>query len=374
MGRDSTLLGVPGPARFRSQTRRQRALAERTGTPFALVLFQTQGGRWRPDEARHFIRLLNARVRLTDSVGWFDDRRLGVILANTGTQGGIKFASQITHLAELEEQLSYDIYVYPADLHPDSDELPPPHNRQDHDDTPDAQPAGDGPSDGGNQRRQGLPLERLLVARPPLKRLVDIVGASVALILALPFMLVIAAVIKLGSRGPLLFKQVRIGLGGKPFEILKFRTMKPETGSSNHQQHLKQLIRSNSSRVMQKLDTHDPRIIFGGRLIRATGLDELPQIFNILRGDMSLVGPRPCLPYEARELENWQRGRFDVMPGVTGLWQVSGKNRLSFKRMTRLDVAYARRLSPWRDVGIILRTPRVILDQLVDHLRTKEVK
>jgi lipopolysaccharide/colanic/teichoic acid biosynthesis glycosyltransferase len=213
----------------------------------------------------------------------------------------------------------------------------------------------------------------LLVKQPShIKRGFDILAAGAGLVVLSPVLLVIAALVKLGSRGPVFFRQARLGLGGRPFQILKFRTMHVSEGAQPHQTHLRRIIRSNSSRVLQKLDHQDRRIIVGGRLLRALGLDELPQLFNVLRGDMSLVGPRPCMPYEAQEFESWQRGRFDVLPGITGLWQVSGKNHTSFKRMMRLDNTYARRPgSIGRDLLIILRTPLTVWSQVRDHFKAR---
>ena len=171
-------------------------------------------------------------------------------------------------------------------------------------------------------------------------------------------MLAIALLIRLVSPGPALFRQVRVGRSGALFTLVKFRTMAAGSDPSAHRRHLDELIRS--GRPMTKLED-DPRVFLLGRLLRRTYLDELPQLVNVLRGEMSLVGPRPCLPYEAAVYARWHSRRFDRAPGMTGLWQVSGKNALSFAEMVRLDIAYARRLSPWLDVKILLRTPLVVV-------------
>ena len=198
---------------------------------------------------------------------------------------------------------------------------------------------------------------------PPLwKRLLDF-----ALILALlPGIAIIGAfvalLIKCGSRGPVLFRQARVGYRGKEFTCLKFRTMKHKGDTEVHQKHTVHLIKSQAPMV--KLDAGlDPRLIPFGAVLRATGLDELPQLVNVLRGEMSIVGPRPCLPYEAEIYEPWHRRRFNAVPGLTGLWQVSGKNRTTFTTMMRLDAVYVRRRSIRLDVWILLWTiPALLLD------------
>jgi lipopolysaccharide/colanic/teichoic acid biosynthesis glycosyltransferase len=173
-------------------------------------------------------------------------------------------------------------------------------------------------------------------------------------------MILVAFYINLVSPGPVIFKQQRVGYKGKTFTFYKFRTMKINNSTSSHQTYIKSLI--NSEKPMEKLDHgRDPRIIPGGKLFRKTSLDELPQLFNVLKGNMSLIGPRPCIVYEAKEFDHWHKQRFDVLPGLTGLWQVSGKNRLTFKQMIRLDILYGKNLSFLADLKIfILTIPTVI--------------
>lgn len=172
------------------------------------------------------------------------------------------------------------------------------------------------------------------------------------------------------SPGPLLFRQRRIGLHGRPFELLKFRTMHLAASTALHQDHVIRLIRE--GRPMEKLDqARDPRLIRGAWILRATGLDELPQILNVLRGEMSMVGPRPCLPVEYEHYTAAQRRRFAVLPGLTGLWQVSGKNRTTFAEMIELDLRYARELSPARELAIVARTVPTLLGQLAEGLRRR---
>ena len=177
--------------------------------------------------------------------------------------------------------------------------------------------------------------------------------------------LAISVVVKLGSPGPVLFRQPRVGYKGREFICFKFRTMIVNAETSSHQHHTAQLMKSGVP--MTKLDAKkDPRLVPFGAVLRATGLDELPQLINVLRGDMSLVGPRPCVLYEYERYEPWQRRRFDAVPGLTGLWQVSGKNRLSFQEMIQLDIAYSQSMSLWLDLKIIAKTLPALWVQCLD--------
>jgi len=164
---------------------------------------------------------------------------------------------------------------------------------------------------------------------PQWKRWMDVIASALALVVLSPVFLFIALVIKMSSAGPVILRQQRIGLAGKVFTLWKFRTMHLGVDEGIHQDHLSTLIEMDVP--MTKLDAHDdPRVFPAGRVIRRCYLDELPQLANVLLGDMSLVGPRPCLPYEAAQLKPWHRARFHALPGMTGLWQVSGKNKTTF--------------------------------------------
>jgi exopolysaccharide production protein ExoY len=200
-------------------------------------------------------------------------------------------------------------------------------------------------------------------AVPAWKRVLDLFCILLALPGVLFFMLCIALLIKLVSRGPVLIRQERIGLGCRRFGCLKFRTMHVGSDTGVHQQHLKNLLRSDVP--MMKMDSMgDPRLIRFGAILRATGLDELPQLINVLRGEMSLVGPRPCLPYEFELYEPWQRERFNTLPGLTGLWQVRGKNRTTFVEMIQLDIQYARTKSLLLDLQILAATFGTLASQV----------
>jgi len=214
------------------------------------------------------------------------------------------------------------------------------------------------------------------VSKTPLwKRTMDIIGAILGLILFAPLMLFISLLIKMVSQGPILFKQERVGFGGELFQFLKFRTMKVNADTTKHQQYYADLIKcssskDNSEKCMTKLDDSNTDIIPFGKILRNTCLDELPQLINVLRGDMSLIGPRPPIFYEVEKYLRWHNGRFDSVPGMTGLWQVSGKNRLTFNEMIRLDVQYSRRLSFWLDIKILLMTPAAVILHFMDGFKS----
>lgn len=202
---------------------------------------------------------------------------------------------------------------------------------------------------------------------PRWKRALDIAFIIVALPLLAPLAVLIALVIKAVSRGPVLFRQERIGFRGQPFICLKFRTMQVDAPPTAHQGYLQSLIQSDEP--MTKMDMiGDPRLIPLGSLLRSSGLDELPQFINVLRGDMSIVGPRPCTPYEYANYAAWQKDRFNSLPGITGLWQVSGKNKTTFEEMVRMDINYVEGKSLGWDLVIIARTGPAILLQVVETL------
>ena len=200
---------------------------------------------------------------------------------------------------------------------------------------------------------------------PTWKRLIDLVCCLLALPLFALLALIMTIVTKLVAPGPVLFRQERVGCMGRKFWIYKFRTMYVNADTNGHQNYFKDLIHTNAP--MAKLDAKgDSRLIPGSWLLRASGLDELPQIINVLRSDMSIVGPRPCIPSEYEAYLPWQRQRSMAMPGLTGLWQVSGKNRTTFEEMVRLDIRYGQTKSFWMDIRIIFMTVPALLVQIAD--------
>jgi exopolysaccharide production protein ExoY len=206
---------------------------------------------------------------------------------------------------------------------------------------------------------------------PRWKRILDLLFIGLTLPLVLPVAILIGTLIALVSPGPVLFRQERVGFRGNRFMCLKFRTMFVRAETACHQNHLDDLI--NSDAPMVKLDAHgDSRIIPFGSLLRSSGLDELPQLINVFRGDMSVVGPRPCMAYEYDRYLPWQTERFDTLPGLTGLWQVSGKNRTTFNEMIGLDIKYAREKTLRLDLLIILKTLPVMFGQVWESWRRRK--
>jgi lipopolysaccharide/colanic/teichoic acid biosynthesis glycosyltransferase len=201
-----------------------------------------------------------------------------------------------------------------------------------------------------------------------LKRAMDVLGSSAALLLALPVLLLIAAAVKLTSKGPVLFCQARLGQCGKKFKLLKFRSMRTDCDSKIHEAYVNQFINGKvdgsasaaAVKPVYKIQA-DPRITRVGHFLRKTSLDEVPQFWNVLLGDMSLVGPRPPLVYEYRAYNVWHRRRvLEIKPGITGLWQVEGRSRTRFDDMVRLDLKYARTWSIWLDLKILMQTPGAV--------------
>jgi len=202
-----------------------------------------------------------------------------------------------------------------------------------------------------------------------LKRAIDVVGSASALIVCLPLLYVIGIAIKLTSEGPVLFRQRRVGQYGERFTLLKFRSMQKGNDNSVHKEFVMKLIKSDESLNPGATDgenvfkiVNDSRITAVGKCLRKFSLDELPQFYNVLIGEMSLVGPRPPLLYELKAYQPWHRRRIlDFKPGITGLWQVSARSSVAFDEMVRLDLQYASSWSPWLDIKILLRTPMVVI-------------
>lgn len=196
------------------------------------------------------------------------------------------------------------------------------------------------------------------------RRFIDLLGAGVVILLLSPLLIGLAIAIRLDSRGPALFRQRRVGLGKREFTVFKFRSMRSDADPRGHRDYVTALIKGKADGVgkenLYKLAVDD-RITPVGRWIRRWSLDELPQLFNVIAGNMSLVGPRPAIPYEVAEYPSWYLDRFSVKPGLTGLWQVSGRNERTYEEMVRLDIEYAERRSLFLDLSILARTPFTVL-------------
>jgi lipopolysaccharide/colanic/teichoic acid biosynthesis glycosyltransferase len=196
------------------------------------------------------------------------------------------------------------------------------------------------------------------------RRALDVMLASAVLLVLIPVVLAVALAVRLTSPGPVFFRQRRLGRGMRPFTVLKFRTMHADADSKLHRDYVQSLIghdpKPQSSGGLYKL-AGDPRVTNVGRFLRSWSLDELPQLWNVLRGEMSLVGPRPVIEYEVEQYPDWYLRRFAVKPGLTGLWQVSGRNERTYEEMIRFDVEYAERRSLWLDLRILARTALVVM-------------
>ena len=366
---------------------RERIRADRSSRAFSLLVFDT--GKMAKSEAvaSPLMLAIARRVRAIDEIGWFGDNGLGVVLPDTPETGARKLAAELLEsMAAAMKPVPVRIYAYPSSWLPGAlgqlQEENVRHSMLIHENGTRAQAHSSSTrstnglpfagacareTSNGNGRAQGIAKAGVL-PRPHLprwKRGLDIAGALSCLLLLSPFMILIALYIKLVSPGPVFFRQTRIGQFGRPFEIVKFRTMRANADAATHREHMQSVMQTDQP--MTKLDvSNDARIIPLGGILRSSGLDELPQLINVLRGEMSLVGPRPCLLYEAQSFLRWQAQRFDAVPGITGLWQVSGKNRLTFKEMIRLDIKYARASSLPMDMKILLKTFPAILDQISD--------
>jgi lipopolysaccharide/colanic/teichoic acid biosynthesis glycosyltransferase len=331
---------------FSALIRHERSRADRAGKAFALVAFSFAERPSSPSQVKALGDRLSKAMRTIDEIGWMRDGRIGVLLPATTLEGAHQFARRAL---TGEKDYSYQVFIYPD------------HWLSDYSEESEASE---------KDAVDGIDIaDAFIAAVPAWKRNLDIVGASFALLVLWPIFLVVAGYIKLVSPGPAIFKQQRVGLGGKLFTFIKFRTMKIGNDEKSHQEHIIRRIRAGES--LAKLDDADSRIIPGGKFLRKTCIDELPQLFNVLRGDMSLVGPRPCVVYEAREYLTWHTHRFDVLPGMTGLWQVSGKNKLTITQMIRLDIAYASKMSLWNDLKILARTVPAIIVMVAEALARK---
>jgi lipopolysaccharide/colanic/teichoic acid biosynthesis glycosyltransferase len=199
------------------------------------------------------------------------------------------------------------------------------------------------------------------------KRVMDVVGSGAALLLLSPVFLVLAVLVKSTSKGPIFFRQQRVGRYGVNFQFLKFRSMYVSTDAAIHKEYVRNFIAGKASastdgtqKTVYKI-TNDPRVTWIGKFMRRTSLDEIPQFWNVLSGEMSLVGPRPPIPYEIEAYDIWHRRRLlESRPGITGLWQVHGRSKTTFDEMVRLDLQYSRTWSPLLDVKILLQTPRAV--------------
>lgn len=347
---------------FQSMLTLERRRAERSSKPFVLMVLET-GVEGESDASDHLASkvktVLFNTTRETDLIGWY---KHGFALGVLFTEISLEFSTPITEilrakvLAALQKELGNDIVskiVLSVHLFPDK--------RTPGDDEPEADMKLYPDLTEGHPRKS---------FSQAIKRVIDVAGSGALLLLSAPFLAAIAVIIKLTSKGPVVFRQERVGQFGNRFKCLKFRTMYANNDPKIHQEFVQKFIsgqkekkdgkESSESQVFKI--TNDPRVTPIGRFLRKTSLDEFPQFWNVLVGEMSLVGPRPPVPYEFQVYDTWHRRRvLEVKPGVTGLWQVSGRSRTTFDDMVRLDVRYSQSWSLALDMKILLATPRAVL-------------
>lgn len=360
----------------------ERMRVDRNGSTLSMlaVRLPQEGRKGEALEAK-LIGLLSERLRLTDSYGRLRDGRIGLLLPDTPASGAWKVASDLddyfvkNQLIHPSRRLDFELFTYPDPGNSGGDVLegdgPGARDFSPNDSNPDGNDPGLSDSDfsgsgyrgsGSGDRRKSVGASRssfesvFSLGLPWWKRSIDIVGASIGLLVASPVILVAALAVKATSPGGAFFLQEREGLGGRRFRIYKLRTMRHDAES--RKDRLRR--RSEQDGPAFKM-TNDPRVTPVGRLLRKTSLDELPQLWNVLRGEMSLVGPRPLPVQESLGCAPWQRRRLQVTPGITCIWQVTGRNIVRFDDWVRMDLRYIRTRGLAKDVSLLLRTPPAVL-------------
>lgn len=334
---------------FLNRLRIEKRRADRSKLPLSIVLFSIgNGALYDHQRVQDLMNLLHKNTRDTDIKGWVDHDTVGLILPDTNEQGVQCCVEKVLN-GNGNIPHSVTTGTYPDDIF---DKLLNEEQTQ-----PDLFP---------------LDLDDFLKSKKlqeALKRAMDILGALVGLLLFSPLMLLTAIAVKADSSGPIIFRQARIGKKGGKFPFYKFRSMVVNGDDQIHREYVTNLIKGelekinqgDSERPLYKMKS-DPRITTVGKLIRRTNIDELPQFLNVLKGEMSLVGPRPPLPYEVEKYEPWHLRRIlEVKPGITGLWQVDGRSTTPFDEMVRLDLRYAQNWSLWLDIKILLKTIKVVI-------------
>ena len=353
--------GVLNEGAFHRMISLERKRTERSRKPFLLMLVDMGNDLQSDKNGKALDKILSAlslSTRETDVTGWYKNNSVvGVLFTEFGVGDcNTILTTLMTRVSETLRtnlssqhfnQISISFHLFPEEWNyeipqrPSNPTLYPDLNRRD------------------NSKKLFCTL----------KRIMDIVGSALALVLFLPLLLLIALAIKLTSKGPVFFRQKRVGQYGEQFVFLKFRSMYVNNDASVHKAYVKQLIAGSaqshpangSGEGVYKL-TRDARITRIGSFLRRTSLDELPQFINVLKGEMSLVGPRPAIAYEVEAYDIWHRRRvLEAKPGITGLWQVNGRSRIKFDDMVRLDLRYAKTWSPWMDLKILMRTPAAVV-------------
>ena len=353
-------VGVLSEEQFRRLLSRERKRSERSRQRLLLMLVDEPAFARHTDDGSLLLQVgavLSQIIRETDLAGWFETGSvLGVIFTELGAsdistavkliESRFKAGLQKAFKAGQIEKIQISFFAFPDGFESDGQKR--------------SMNWAFYPDLCEEEKRKKLPLL--------IKRIMDILGSTCALILLAPIFLILATIIKLTSKGPALFCQQRVGQFGAPFAFLKFRSMRVSSDAEIHKEYVRSFIAgkegpaSNGAKekAVYKI-TNDPRVTWIGKIMRRTSLDELPQFWNVLKGDMSLVGPRPPVLYEIEAYDIWhQRRLLEAKPGITGLWQVYGRSKMTFDDMVRLDLQYARTWSCLLDIKILLLTPRAV--------------
>jgi exopolysaccharide biosynthesis polyprenyl glycosylphosphotransferase len=339
----------------------ERRRAERAQNRFVLILVDVQklvsGVSGKDRMVQLLAKSLSEATRETDIIGWYlDSSMMGVIGTELGNASNevvqkrfldkLRKIFESTMGIEKSASISVSFHFFPEEY-------------------------GSGANDHSANIKLYPDIQKREDARKvplAIKRAIDLAGSAAAMVFFAPVFAAVALAIKFSSKGPVLFRQERLGQHGKTFTVLKFRSMRTDCDAKIHQQYVEQFIAGQvdgnsetAAKPVFKIQ-QDPRVTPIGRFIRKTSLDELPQFWNVMRGEMSLVGPRPPLAYEFRKYEVWHRRRvLEIKPGITGLWQVEGRSRTRFDEMVRLDLKYARAWSVWLDLKILAQTPGAVI-------------
>lgn len=382
------------PSEFREELQRCQARIERTNSFFSIIIFDIRGAQSKTLDEDVAHTLLN-RTRASDYVGWFDKNHIGVILDGCLVCSALNFGNSVCqHIAEWRTPpRRATIQTFPVEI------------KDEQDVKYDECRSCDGGEHAYDVSQTSLTCPSLCIRKsafmptsitveygamvgtemrtptgaglPLWKRMMDVFVSLTVLLILSPILLLVAIIVGLTSSGGIIYRQERIGYLGRPFVLYKFRSMTVAKVHVEHQEYMKHLISEeggDDKPMLKEQGNTGARITKIGKIIRCTSLDEIPQLLNVIKGEMSLIGPRPPIPYEVEVYKRWHGGRFDSVPGLTGLWQVSGKNSLSFKEMARLDIKYSRNLSFWNDLVILFKTPMVIVREFVDGIRGSERK
>lgn len=333
---------------------RERSRSDRSSLPFCLIAFELESGQDLDAAVDLLIDVLHEQLRISDDIGLLDDGRLAALLPDTPLEGGELVAERVTRRCrEAKVGLSTTLFVYPYDDHGPWAE--------DRDSASEA-----ALTEAEVKAQDAIEVEamtRWFVRPLPLwKRAIDVVGAAAGLTLCSPLIVGGGLLHRFYSPGPIFFWQWRDGIGGQRFLMVKLRTM--DVDAEARKADLRKISEQDGPAFKLR---HDPRVTFMGKLLRKTSLDELPQFWNVLKGDMSLVGPRPLPCDESRGCARWQRRRLDVTPGLTCIWQVEGRSRVSFAEWIRMDLRYIRQRSLWYDLSLMVKTVPAVVGRKGAH-------